>query len=130
MTWEKVKLGEVVRFNYGKALISKDRDATGQFDVFGSSGVVGRHNTALIQERSVIVGRKGSAGLVTDAPRGGWPIDTAYYLTSTENYLFDWRYLFYALRRLELPKLATATAMPGLNREDAYQQGSSRIPGS
>lgn len=122
MTWEQVKIGDVVRFNYGKALVKQDRVETGEFDVFSSAGVIGKHDEPSHSAETIIIGRKGSAGSVIYAPDGGRVIDTAYYLTSIANKKFDWKYLYYALKSLNLESLATATAMPGLNREDVYKK--------
>jgi type I restriction enzyme, S subunit len=72
-----VPLKKIVKIHYGKALKAGDRDETGQFPVFGSSGQVGTHNKTLIDYPTLIIGRKGSVGKVTYAESGGWAIDTA-----------------------------------------------------
>ncbi|MGF1496081.1 MAG: restriction endonuclease subunit S [Elainellaceae cyanobacterium] len=41
-----------------------DRAETGQYPVFGSSGIVGYHNEYLVEAPALIVGRKGSVGEV------------------------------------------------------------------
>lgn len=119
MTWETVKLGEIIVANYGKALKAEHRDESGNHDVFGSNGYVGRHTENLISEPTIIIGRKGSVGAVTFAPYGGWTIDTAYYVTMKQE--ANLRFLFYALQNAGLEKLAITTSIPGLNRDSLYR---------
>lgn len=113
-----VQLGDLVWAHYGKALKQEDRDPTGSIIVYGSSGEVGHHRDALIQEPTIVVGRKGSVGAITFAPNGGWVIDTAYFLERKTPSQLDLRYLFYALRRVDLAKDTITTSIPGLNRDD------------
>lgn len=113
-----VQLGDLVWAHYGKALKQEDRDPTGSSVVYGSSGEVGRHREALTQEPTIVVGRKGSVGAITFAPNGGWIIDTAYFLERKNPDELDLRYLFHALRCIDLAKDTITTSIPGLNRDD------------
>lgn len=47
-----------------------------------------------------------------------WPIDTTYFVRAHEN--SDLRFLFFLLKSLRLEELDRSTAIPGLNRDDAY----------
>jgi type I restriction enzyme S subunit len=118
MSLPVVQLGDLVWAHYGKALKQEDRDSTGSAVVYGSSGEVGRHREALTQEPTIVVGRKGSVGTITFAPNGGWVIDTAYFLERKNPSELDLRYLFHALRRVDLAKDTITTSIPGLNRDD------------
>ncbi|MGS0679982.1 restriction endonuclease subunit S [Shewanella sp. 125m-7] len=120
MTWPMVKLRKLVLANYGKALKKENRNEGGAINVFGSAGDVGFHNEALIPGQTIVVGRKGSVGKITWAPKGGWIIDTAYYLTIKDKVELDWRYLFYVLKDSKLDRKTITTSIPGLNREDFY----------
>jgi len=113
------KLGDVVEFCYGRAL-PKGQRVSGSIPVYGSNGVTGWHDEFLVSSPTVIVGRKGSAGAVhlTDSPC--YPIDTTYYVRPRCSNALENKYIFYLLQRLKLGRLATATGVPGLNREDAY----------
>lgn len=113
-----VQLGDLVWAHYGKALKQEDRDPTGSAVVYGSSGEVGRHWEALTQQPTIVVGRKGSVGAITFAPDGGWVIDTAYFLERKNPDELDLRYLFHALRCVDLAKDTITTSIPGLNRDD------------
>lgn len=125
MSWPMVKLGDLVRAHYGKALKKEDRKEHGQFGVFGSSGNIGFHDDYVVDYPTLIVGRKGSVGHIVWAPDGGWVIDTAYFLQINEPAQLDLRYLFYALKRANLASKIITTSIPGLNRDDFYD---SEIP--
>lgn len=116
--WSKVRLGDVCELRYGKSLPAGQRSGSG-YPVYGSNGEVGRHDSALTSGATVIVGRKGSFGEVRYSADPCWPIDTTYYIDegSTEA---DLRWLFHLLLVLPLKDLNRAAAIPGLNREDAY----------
>jgi type I restriction enzyme S subunit len=114
--WRLRRLGDLVLLNYGKAL-KKDIRVPGVFPVFGSGGSDSTHEVALINEPTIIVGRKGTVGSVRWAPSGCWPIDTAYYVTSE----YSLSYILPLIQELPLAEMNTDAAVPGLNRENAYR---------
>lgn len=116
--WEWKKLGEVCEFNYGKSLPEKSRVAGG-YPVYGSNGIVGTHEQFLVQNPTIIIGRKGAAGAVHLTKLPCFPIDTTYFVTHTST--IDRVFLYYFLRISNLNSLDKSTAIPGLNRNDAYQ---------
>jgi len=94
------------------------RDGHG-FPVFGSNGIVGNHSVPLTNSETLIVGRKGSVGEVQYSAGPCSPIDTTYYVDCLWGMPF--RFWLYYLRHLKLQNLNKATAVPGLNRDDAYK---------
>ncbi len=120
MSWPLVKVRDVTIAHYGKALKKEHREETGYFDVFGSSGKIGQHSEPLIDQQTLVIGRKGSVGEIIWAPKGGWIIDTAYFLELKSPEIIDLRYLFYTLKRANLAQRSITTSIPGLNREDFY----------
>ena len=52
--WVTTTLGEIVRFEYGKALRRDRRSADGNVPVYGSNGLVGHHSTALVDEPCLV----------------------------------------------------------------------------
>lgn len=123
--WRTVELGSALELAYGKALPRSTRVEAGRVPVYGSNGVAGWHDQALVAEPTVIVGRKGSAGAVQYVDEPCYPIDTTYFVRARPGYEYDMKFLFYLLLRLDLSRLKTATGVPGLTREDAYRE---RIP--
>ncbi|MGH1450922.1 MAG: restriction endonuclease subunit S [Pseudomonadaceae bacterium] len=117
--WHTTTVGAVFEFSYGKGLVKKDRNEGGPFPVYGSSGVVGYHDEYIVAGPKVIVGRKGAAGAVHFCPENCWPIDTTYFINIGEN--IDTKFAFYLLKKLRLNQFETSTAIPGLNRDDAYR---------
>jgi type I restriction enzyme S subunit len=111
--WEVKKLGDVVELNYGKALKKEDR-RDGDYPVFGSSGIVGSHDGALVKGPGIIVGRKGNVGSVFWCNEDFFVIDTAYFVTS----ILPLRFLFYVLPTLNF--INSDAAVPGLSRNQAY----------
>jgi|CXWL01.1.fsa_nt_gi type I restriction enzyme S subunit len=118
--WISTKLGDLYTFEYGKSLTKGARAADGIYPVYGSSGVVGMHDKFLIEGSAIIVGRKGAAGSVSYSTENCWPIDTTYYVRDDKNLCLKFSY--YLLRSLNLAKLEASTAIPGLNRNHAYDE--------
>jgi type I restriction enzyme S subunit len=121
VTIAKVPLREVIRVHYGAALKEADRDSTGAWTVFGSSGGVGKHSEPLFEYPSIVIGRKGSVGAVTYAPNGGWAIDTAFFVELINAKETNLRYLYYTLQSANLGRYVINTSIPGISREDVYR---------
>ena len=89
--------------------------------VYGSNGIVDYHNESLIDNDTIIVGRKGSIGEVHYVNGSSWPIDTTYYVTLKNKYDVNLEWFFRVLGTLGLPALNRSAAIPGLNRADVYR---------
>ena len=116
--WARIKFGEIYELAYGKSLTKGARNTDGKYPVYGSNGIVGHHDAFLVEGPALVVGRKGAAGAVSFSTRPCWPIDTTYYLRESEH--IDIRFSFYLLTSLRLNQFDRSTAIPGLNRDDAY----------
>ncbi|MEE9264595.1 MAG: restriction endonuclease subunit S [Vicinamibacteria bacterium] len=116
--WRNLKLGEVLKLEYGKPLPAKRRTDDGKFPAYGANGIKCRTNDVYWEEPSIIVGRKGSAGEINLVDGGFWPLDVTYFVVFDERQ-YDLRFLYYLLSRLNLPSLAKGVK-PGLNRNDVY----------
>ena len=116
--WQEMQLGNLVCLEYGAALRAESRTGRG-FPVYGSNGVVGHHDMALVPGPGIIVGRKGSAGAVQWSRGDFWPIDTTYWVRPTVS--LDLRWMREALGMLSLETLDSSTSVPGLNRAHAYE---------
>lgn len=117
---KEATLGDICELRYGKSLPAKNR-VEGEYPVFGSNGRVGSHVEALTRAPTIIVGRKGSVGELHYSCDPCWPIDTTYYVDPRTSEA-DLRWLYHAMKSLRLTELNKAAAVPGLNRNDAYQQ--------
>lgn len=114
--WQTIRLGDLVKVSYGRALGKSDRVETGRYQVFGSSGVVGHHDEPLVEGPLIVVGRKGNAGAAFLSEEGCWPIDTTYYFSIPEE--VDPRFLWYQMQVLGLETKDSSTAIPSLRRPD------------
>lgn len=114
--WKLGRLEDVVELAYGKSLPKDDRHK-GDVPVYGSGGIGGFHDHALVQGPSVIVGRKGTVGSLFWEERAFFPIDTVFFVKTT----FPMTYCYYLLRTLGLETMNTDAAVPGLNRNNAYR---------
>lgn len=115
-----VRLSKVLNLEYGDALVEQDRNENGEYPVMGSNGIVGYHDEYLIEGPSIIVGRKGSAGVVTYVEDNNFPIDTTFYVKVKDD-TYRLKFLYYLLRVVKLSRLALHKGVPGLNRYDAYE---------
>lgn len=113
--WKKQPLGEVAPLKYGKAL-NQDNRIPGPFPVYGSSGIVGTHQKALVAGPAIVVGRKGNVGSVYWSDDDFHPIDTVYFIERERCSL----HLYYVL--LHTPFISTDVAVPGLNRDFAHSR--------
>lgn len=111
--WALRALGDVAPLNYGKALKATERK-DGAIPVYGSSGVVGHHNRALVGPGAIIVGRKGNVGSLYYSASPCFPIDTVFYIEPEAAS----RHLFQALHSLNF--ISSDSAVPGLNRTYAH----------
>ena len=118
MNWVTTNLGDFAPFVYGKSLPKRSRATDGHVDVFGSGGVDGKHDEALTNGPTVIVGRKGTVGKVYFSPTPCWPIDTTYFVEDEDLVLA--RFKYYALQTLGLDGLNYDSAVPGLKRDQAH----------
>ncbi len=113
--WEHCEVESLVELQYGKALKESDR-IEGPIPVYGSSGIVGRHQSALVEGPTIIVGRKGNVGRIYWCHENCWPIDTVYFVPKDQ--VDCWLYL-------ALPSAGfqnTDAGVPGLNRNFAYSR--------
>lgn len=113
--WSKKSLKDLLILNYGKAL-KADTRIPGAIPVYGSSGNVGSHNSALVKGPGIVIGRKGNIGSIFWVNTDFYPIDTVYYISNEQSDL----YIYHALKNIEF--INTDVAVPGLNRNLAYSR--------
>jgi type I restriction enzyme, S subunit len=112
------RLADIADLRYGKPLPAACR-RPGEVPVFGSAGVTGSHDEALVPGPGIIVGRKGTAGAVHWSQRDFFPIDTVFYVVPKAGLQAPHEVLFLALRRAGLTAMRSDSAVPGLSRAGA-----------
>ncbi|WP_164471698.1 restriction endonuclease subunit S [Halosimplex salinum] len=121
--WSTHRLGDLFELEYGRSLPEDDRNE-GQFPVFGSNGRSGWHSEYHIEAPGIIVGRKGVNLGIEWSDHDFNVIDTAYFVNqnSLEVSDVDLRFLYYNLLDFDLDRLKSGSAVPGLNRNDFYEE--------
>jgi type I restriction enzyme S subunit len=117
--WSIAKLKYVARFVYGDPL-PIDREVSEDVPVYGSNGVYAFHSVANTKGPAIIVGRKGSYGKVNWSNGPCFASDTTFFIdeTTTQKNL---RWVYWLLQTLRLDEGSDEAAVPGLNRETAYE---------
>ncbi|BAP14741.1 putative type I restriction modification system [Alcanivorax sp. NBRC 101098] len=111
--WEVKQVGELLELAYGKALAAKNR-IPGEVPVYGSGGVSGFHNEAIVDAPGIIVGRKGTVGSLYWVEKDFFPIDTVFYVKNKSKMPLYWLYRMLATLRIE--NMGADSAVPGVNR--------------
>lgn len=114
--WGEKRVEDILELAYGKSLKASER-TNGPIPVYGSGGITGYHNESCVEGPSVIVGRKGTVGVLYWEDRPFFPIDTVFYVRPKAQLTF----CYYHLKTLGLETMNTDAAVPGLNRNNVYR---------
>ncbi len=117
--WKIKKVGECLEFIYGKGLTKKQR-IHGDIPVYGSNGIIGFHNSSNAKGPGIVVGRAGNPGTVHWSFKDFFAIDSAFSVNVIDEEMSN--FYFYALKNLRLERLNSGSAIPGLNRNHAYEE--------
>jgi type I restriction enzyme S subunit len=115
--WGLLTVGEILELAYGKSLPVQNR-LPGEVSVYGSGGLTGTHNEALVRGPVVIVGRKGTVGSLYWVDGPVFPIDTVFYVKPKTCSLLA---CYQILQSFPLANMNTDAAVPGLNRNNVYR---------
>jgi type I restriction enzyme S subunit len=111
-------LKDVVEIIYGKSpkgFIAED----GRFPIIGTSGVVGRTNSPITSDDTVVLGRKGTLDNPIYVIGPCLPIDTTFWTKAKSD--FQLRWVFHLTKYLDLTKYNEASGVPSLSRENLYK---------
>ena len=113
--WEVVRLGDkkIAEIKYGKGKPPEG----GKIPVIGSSGIYDWTNKALIEKPTIVIGRKGTAGIPHLSMLPCWPSDTAFYLDVNLEKI-DAKFLYKYILFKPLSGEHAKTTLPSLRRED------------
>jgi type I restriction enzyme S subunit len=115
--WNLKQWGDLATLEYGKRLEGY-KDAVGSVPVYGTNGVIGKHDTALCQEPGIVIGRKGAYRGVHMSDEPFYVIDTAFYLKPKKNFSRHWAY--YTLCEHDINSMDSGSAIPSTSRDDFY----------
>ena len=117
--WEWIRLGSLLQIESGKGLTAKNMQP-GDIPVYGGNGITGYHNTALVYEETVVIGRVGYyCGSVHVTESKAWITDNAFITTYPQKSV-DRSYLVYCLTQMDLGRNNNATAQPVVSGKKIY----------
>jgi type I restriction enzyme S subunit len=118
--WKTLPLKRICAFAYGEPLAADSR-IDGEIEVYGSNGAVGSHERSNTHAPCLIIGRKGSYGKVNFSYDSIFAIDTTFFVDDRHTKA-DMRWLYYVLFDARLDSATKDSAIPGLDRQDAYSR--------
>ena len=98
----------------------KVADPDGLYPVYGSGGIMGRANSYLCPENSIVMGRKGTIDKPFVVTEKFWNVDTTFGVVPNEGVL-HYLYLFWYCKQLDFRRLNKATTLPSTTRKDLLQ---------
>ncbi|EKN6041367.1 TPA: restriction endonuclease subunit S [Yersinia enterocolitica] len=116
MSYEMIKtsLGDFIDFRNGKS--SPDRTPEGEFDVFGSNGVIGQCEEKNASEFSLIIGRVGSyCGSVYQSKKACWVTDNA--IIGALRNKDESNFWYFLLTRLDINAMSSGSGQPLINQK-------------
>ncbi|MBF0160160.1 MAG: restriction endonuclease subunit S [Magnetococcales bacterium] len=116
--WHETTWGEVATLEYGKA-IRGYQNASGEFPVYGTNGLIGWHNESLCHSDGVVIGRKGAYRGVHYSNKPFFVIDTAFYLKPKGLLHIKWAY--YCLLTYDINGMDSGSAIPSTSRDEFYK---------
>lgn len=105
--WKKGKIKYYLSLVSG---ILTQKTDFGLYNLYGANGIIGVTDNYNINEKSIIIGRVGSAGYINEAEKQSWISDNALIvrIKNQNNY----RYIYYLLKSLNLNRFASFNAQP------------------
>ena len=110
--WEVKRLGAVLKVRHGKS--QHDITASdGKYPILASGGEIGRTNTYIYDQPSVLIGRKGTIDSPQYVDRPFWTVDTLFFteISSEANAKF----VFYKFTMIRWRSYNEASGVPSLN---------------
>jgi type I restriction enzyme, S subunit len=108
--WESRKIGEIAVLRQGSVLRLLDMDG-GSVPVFGANGIIGWHSVATHDEPQVVIGCRGSCGVVRLTPARAFITNNAM-IVSPASESVDRDFLSFALRVADLTSAVTGSSQP------------------
>ena len=110
--WQQVRLGEVARLGSGKAPPYDNENGT--VPVLGSNGPIGLARVSNFSN-GIAIGRVGASGSVRCVREAVWLSDNVLFVEPSAE-AWNLSYLYNALKKANLPELASKTAQPLLTQ--------------
>lgn len=116
-------LSSIADIKYGKS----KPETQGNIPVVGSGGVYAYIDRPLVEKPTIVIGRKGTAGMVHLMLQPSWPSDTTFYLDLNLK-VVDPKYLYEYLTTQVIIGEEAKTTLPSLRREALENIGIILLP--
>ena len=110
--WDIKQLGQVLQIKHGKSQ-HEVVDPNGTYPILATGGEIGRTNTPLYSEPSVLIGRKGTIDIPYYMDTPFWTVDTLFYSEIFKN--ADPKFIFYKFNLIDWHSYNEASGVPSLN---------------
>lgn len=118
-SWRVGPLSELALFQRGFD-ITKNEQTSGNIPVISSGGIKSYHNVAAAKGPGLLIGRKGSIGVLHFVESDYWPHDTTLWCRDFRGN--KPKFVFYRLHSMDLKKLDSGAANPALNRNFLHDE--------
>lgn len=107
------RLGDVCAIRYGK---DHKKLSDGSIPTYGSGGIMRYVDTAICEQPSVLIPRKGTLGSLFYTDEPFWTVDTLFWTDIDQTKIVP-KYLYYQLKQKDLASYNVGTAVPSLTVE-------------
>jgi len=110
--WRKCKLKDVLTVGHGQSQHAIE-DVNGKYPILATGGIIGRTNSFLYDQPSVLIGRKGTIDKPQYMETPFWTIDTLFYTKIGTDY--HAKYIFYVFCLIDWLDYNEASGVPSLS---------------
>ncbi len=120
------KFVDIVKLQRGFDLPVQERNQNGTICVFGSNGVLDKHDIYKVKAPGIVTGRSGTIGNVYYTLKDYWPLNTTLFSVDTHNN--NVIYLKYLLDLFDLSRFSEGAGVPTLNRNIVHDKELIDVP--
>jgi type I restriction enzyme S subunit len=110
--WEVKRLGDILKVRHGKSqhsIVAPD----GDYPILASGGEIGRTNSYIYDQASVLIGRKGTIDSPQYVDSPFWTVDTLFFTEIASE--ADAKFVFYKFTMIRWRSYNEASGVPSLN---------------
>lgn len=114
--WKHCKLVDVCKTYQPKTIAVKSLCPFGDYFVYGANGIIGKHVEYNHDSQEVIVGCRGTCGVVHITQPKSWINGNAMVIHPNDPTMFNIDFLYYLVRSVDYSKVITGVAKPQITR--------------
>ena len=116
--WDQLPLEDALILQRGFDLPTHARQE-GTVPIYGSTGILGFHNTSRANGPGIVTGRSGTLGEVQFVAEDYWPLNTALWVKEFKR--IDPYYALFLLREMDLKQYNGGASVPTLDRKSVHR---------